>query len=133
MANISSAFGTVTLTAPNKELLIRALEANKRANKDAYYDIDIPLYEGYENHIGETDGKSSITMDFTGAGRWCITTNFGWFWSEIVKEDKALREYLLSAHFEYKDEESGAGFIDTGSYETIWNQTYKKVNAPSRQ
>ena len=48
MANISSAFGTVTLTAPNKELLIRALEANKRANKDAYYDIDIPLYEGYE-------------------------------------------------------------------------------------
>ena len=121
MANISSAFGTVTLTAPNKELLIRALEANKRANKDAYYDIDIPLYEGYENHIGETDGKSSITMDFTGAGRWCITTNFGWFWSEIVKEDKALREYLLSAHFEYKDEESGTGFIDTGSYETIWN------------
>lgn len=121
MANISSAFGTVTLTAPNRELLIRTLEANERANKDAYYDIDIPLYEGYENHIEETDGKASITMDFTGAGRWDITTNFGWFWSEIVKDDKTLSEHSLSAIFEYKDEESGAGFIDVGTYETVWN------------
>ena len=149
MANCSNAFGQVTITALNREFLSQVLKAHILSEERTAYDITLSSLQSVEdvdqylneNIIEESDGKVSINDNFTGTGRWSITNNFEWFWSELLTEHDnypqelkdalpELKNQQLNATFKYKDEESGSQFLGTGTYETVWNPNIQRVENP---
>lgn len=140
MANCSQAFGTVTITVPNRTILFDVLTAHILSNDDSYYDTtfseleDITLVHPYlkDSMVIEPNGNVSVTCSFTGTGRWSMSNNLSWFWSNLLTTNDKYPEALinrlseiknhdLNAAFEYTDEESGIGFLGNGSYETRWD------------
>jgi len=135
MANISSAFGTITLKGDWTDEQIKW-----------YYTFIIGLGNGYYNTIVETDLENVIkekTMNFVGSGRWAYICNLESMhgWIEDISLDtiefinnfgalnqtithaeynlmyvwllKEMNEHHLTVDWEYTDVEGGLGVLQT--------------------
>lgn len=135
MANISSAFGTITLKGDWTDEQIKW-----------YYTFIIGLGNGYYNTIVETDLENVIkekTMNFVGSGRWVymnnlvsmhnwikdinldtieFINNFGGLDRTITYAEynlmyvwllKEMNEHHLTVDWEYTDIEGGLGVLQT--------------------
>lgn len=135
MANISSAFGTITLKGDWTDEQIKW-----------YYIFIIGLGNGYYNTIVETDLENIIkekTMNFVGSGRWTYMCNLESMhdWIEDISLDtieyinnfgaldqtityaeynlmyvwllKEMNEHHLTVDWEYTDVEGGLGVLQT--------------------
>lgn len=135
MANISSAFGTITLKGDWTDEQIKW-----------YYTFIIGLGNGYYNTIVETDLENVIkekTMNFVGSGRWAyicnlesmhgwikdisldtieFINNFGALNQTITHAEynlmyvwllKEMNEHHLTVDWEYTDVEGGLGVLQT--------------------
>lgn len=128
MANISSAYGTVTITADSDQAIRDLLSLHELTEDGATYqtEFESDCNVSFELHTTETeDGKRSLIMDFTGDGRWDITTNFDRFWIALFSENDELttkvKHQSYMVEFNYFDEETGCGFIAEGTYVTAWD------------
>lgn len=137
MANISCAYGYITLTTATKEDLKDFLFLHVLSEKNAYYDTTIegitnlqPTIEDYEyldvlideqkDEETLTDTTYQVTFSFHANGRWNFENNLNWFFDCLEKDYdddaiNALRNNLktqtIKAFFDYTDEEQGCGFI----------------------
>jgi len=135
MANISSAFGTITLKGDWTDEQIKW-----------YYTFIIGLGNGYYNTIVETDLENVIkekTMNFVGSGRWAYICNLESMhgWIEDISLDtiefinnfgalnqtithaeynlmyvwllKEMNKHHLTVDWEYTDVEGGLGVLQT--------------------
>lgn len=135
MANISSAFGTITLKGDWTDEQIKW-----------YYTFIIGLGNGYYNTVVETDLENVIkekTMNFVGSGRWAYICNLESMhgWIEDISLDtiefinnfgalnqtithaeynlmyvwllKEMNEHHLTVDWEYTDVEGGLGVLQT--------------------
>ena len=135
MANISSAFGTITLKGDWTDEQIKW-----------YYTFIIGLGNGYYNTIVETDLENVIkekTINFVGSGRWAYICNLESMhgWIEDISLDtiefinnfgalnqtithaeynlmyvwllKEMNEHHLTVDWEYTDVEGGLGVLQT--------------------
>lgn len=112
MANISYAFGNVTVTSDTLDSVYRFLELQKESEKDAYYNTTLD-----EDSMAVVD-DSSVSVDFTASGRWSFYNNIGWFFSCLKGTD--LENTTFSAVFSYTDEEAGVGLLCESAVTTQW-------------
>lgn len=127
MANISSAYGTVTITADTDQAIRDLLSLHELAEEGVYYSTEFESDGNpyFEMHTTEEDGKRLLALNFTGDGRWDITTNFERFWDTLFREQQPLTTVVkgqsYTVQFDYYDEEAGCAFIATGTYITRWD------------
>lgn len=106
MANLSTAFGTVTITAKNPNILAQFLSLHLKSEEHAYYDttlteikkLDIKEIQQYvkkNSYSSEPDPNYySIKLNFSGTGRWSFVSNINWFFSylkDFNKHDHPLK------------------------------------------
>lgn len=133
MANISSAYGTVTIVADSDQAIQDLLSLHELTEEGAYYqtEFESDCCASFELNATETeDGKRSLMMDFTGDGRWDITSNFARFWDTLFSENNELttkvKQNSYTVQFDYFDEEAGCEFIAEGTYMTQWDAETQK-------
>lgn len=114
MANISSAFGTITITAEGKAKKLEWLI--KETIGTAYYYTELGDLEG---------DKDKLEGNFCGCGRWAFTTNcemfYEWIKHDVENSDRQevkevweeLNDSDWEVMFDFKDEEGGMGVLYT--------------------
>ena len=131
MANMSTAFGTMTINAPNKNILFKILKNHRDEKQDSqfytryYTDLeeieeslsDQDLLNFIEDESVTVNHRTILALSFDAIGRWEYDNNI----RNFVMQDltKNLPESLvlslnpaeryLSGRFEYHDEEDGCG------------------------
>lgn len=150
MANLSSAFGTVVITAPNKQLLfdLLYLHITSETGMTTYdttltdiepFDIEqVTKYvEQYAIQSEENPDATSIKLDFSGTGRWNFRNNIDWFF-DILKPTKGdtpetaelrnhLAKHVFTTEWDVIDSESGANFIHLYEVTTEWDPNTKQT------
>lgn len=122
MANISDAWGDITVEKVGKEFL----EFLKVAQKDGYY----LLVESETDFVPDSDGD--LTLDFATGGRWAYESNLnGYLGGEWMQEDDQKEAYikLLEAlkakggriTVDYKDCDTAMDWMGTGVYEIYYD------------
>ena len=132
MANLSSAFGQITIKAKSIEAIKNLIILQKEFEKNSCYETNLNSFylnehqlekDIIENAIQTGDDYFIYNDDFTATGRWSFESNVRWFLDslEISDEDseqiKQLKEkcqnefYEIS--FDINDEESGCQFIQS--------------------
>lgn len=131
MANPSTAFGTMTINAPNKNILFEILK-NHRTEKQKsefytryYTDLeeieeslsDQDLLNFIEDECVTANHRTILALSFNAIGRWEYDNNIRNFVMQdltknlpeplVLSLDPAER--YLSGRFEYHDEEDGCG------------------------
>ena len=106
MANLSTAFGTVTITAKNPNILAQFLSLHLKSEERACYNttlteikkLDIKEIQQYvkkNSYSSEPDPNYySIKLNFSGTGRWSFVSNINWFFSylkDLNKHDHPLK------------------------------------------
>ena len=106
MANLSTAFGTVTITAKNPNILAQFLSLHLKSEERACYNttlteikkLDIKEIQQYvkkNSYSSEPDPNYySIKLNFSGTGRWSFDSNINWFFSylkDLNKHDHPLK------------------------------------------
>lgn len=142
MANLSSAFGTVTIQAETPELIKQLLQLHEAAEKHVYYETDIEYDETQlESEIEPYEDKYLFETIFTATGRWSFSSNVDWFFSLLTGGyDKELEKHGLidlknevknhdfSVTFSFTDSEPGCAFIDIGTAITEWIASKQKAH-----
>lgn len=146
MANISSAFGQVTIQAPSPELLKKLLIVQSEFEKDAHYDTTIDYNKNEldeQIHKLPNENVYEFSTTFAANGRWSFESNVTWFFdllkypdkipvtptpeeSEIIELKKELRDYNFTVIFNFTDSESGCDFIEKGIATVTWNAAEQK-------
>lgn len=151
MANLSTAFGTTTITAPTKDLLAKFLYLQTKSNEHAYYDTTFDrthnstfdkIKELVKESAIEYSTSATIDLSFTGTGRWVFYNNIAWFFDDLkpdaklewlFEKDEQLRNIVaqlqkekLHATFDVSDSEPGANFITLFEQEIEWNPDQQK-------
>jgi hypothetical protein len=151
MANLSTAFGTVTITAKDPNTLAQFLSLHLKSEERAYYDttlningLDIKEVQQYVNENSYSSKPEpnyySIDLTFSGTGRWSFISNINWFFSCLKNLDKhdhplkrndidtfyleiaqSLSKERLTANWHVTDSESGFDFILVYDIEITWN------------
>lgn len=132
MANLSSAFGQITIKAKSIEAIKNLIILQKEFEKNSCYETNLNSFnlndhqlekDIIENAIQTGDDYFIYNDDFTATGRWSFESNVRWFLDslEILDKDseqiKQLKEkcqnefYEIS--FDINDEESGCQFIQS--------------------
>lgn len=145
MANISNAFGKLTITTDTKETLYNFLLLHKEFEKNAYYytefNTDQISEEELKNMIDtdttEENNIVSYTTTFNALGRWSFQSNVQWL-MDIIKNDydtstatilrDKIKENEITITFRFTDAEQGCDFIETGTASVTWdeeNATYE--------
>lgn len=132
MANLTSVYGTVTLTAKTKDDIVDLLYLHALSEKDTSYDTTIaehydsdPTFENYESiendidnygmDIEETDDSYTITFHFTATGRNAFENNINWFFNclttdfdddAILALQKNLKPQTIDLTFDYNEHDS---------------------------
>lgn len=100
MANLSTAFGTVTITAKDPNVLAQFLSLHLKSEEHAYYNttlteikkLDIKEIQQYvkkNSYPSKPDPNyHSIKLTFSGTGRWSFVSNINWFFSCLKDLDK---------------------------------------------
>ena len=153
MANLSSAYGRISITAESKELLVSFLVLHAFDNRysdyptNIYFDNQIidpslvknddpeDLYRYLMNDIEESD----IELDFTGVGRWNFAFNMENIFSclrlETYPRNKKKPRFLQNladtvVHHDFTiafsgvDMEEGVGFIRKFEFESKYTPYY---------
>lgn len=153
MANLSSAYGRISITAESKELLVSFLVLHAFDNRysdyptNIYFDNQIidpslvknddpeDLYRYLMNDIEESD----IELDFTGVGRWNFAFNMENIFSglrlETYPRNKKKPRFLqnladtvvhhnFTIAFSGVDMEEGVGFIQKFEFESKYTPYY---------
>lgn len=118
MANISDAFGEVTIEKVGQEFL----DFLKIAQKDGYY----LLVDGDLDYAPDSDGD--LSFDFSSGGRWAYANNLdgylGGEWMNSDEEKEAHAKFLEAIEkkkgkitIDYTDGDMGLEWIGTGVYE----------------
>lgn len=131
MANLSTAFGTMTINTPNKDILFKILKNHRDEKQDSqfytryYTDLeeieksfsDQDLLNFIEDESVTVNHRTILALSFNAIGRWEYDNNI----RNFVMQDltKNLPESLilslnpteryLSGRFEYHDIEDGCG------------------------
>jgi hypothetical protein len=151
MANLSTAFGTVTITAKDPNTLAQFLSLHLKSEERAYYGttfningFDIKEVQQYVNENSYSSKPEpnyySIDLTFSGTGRWSFISNINWFFSCLKNLDKhdhplkrndidtfyleiaqSLSKERLTANWHVTDSESGFDFILVYDIEITWN------------
>ena len=133
MANISEAYGAVTVTAPTADILATFICAKIRREQTAAYpttvepwfDVFIPVYRTFDkdvwfdiaktyvknNAVITEQGVSVANQFFIADGRWRVYNNLKWFFSDVVTGGTpVIKEWVdvlqastLTATFNYTD------------------------------
>lgn len=138
MANISNAFGTVTLTTDTKETLYNFLLLHKEFEKDSYYYTEFDTDKNSENELKdlienntiEENNQVSYTTTFIALGRWSFESNVRWLMDTIKNDyntstaselrDK-IKQHEITITFQFTDAEQGCDFIGTGTASATWD------------
>ena len=151
MANLSTAFGTVTITAKNPKILAQFLSLHLKSEERAHYgttltDINKLNIKEVQQYVKKNSYPSkpdpnyySINLTFSGTGRWSFISNINWFFSCLKNLDKhdhplnnnidplylemaqSLSKERLTANWHVTDSESGCDFISVYDMEITWN------------
>lgn len=132
MANLSSAFGQITIKARSIEAIKNLIILQKEFEKTSCYETNLNSFYLNENEFNKQIKEHSIQTgdnyfvykdDFTATGRWSFESNVRWFLDSLEFSDedseqtKQLKEkcqnefYEIS--FDINDEESGCQFIQS--------------------
>ena len=137
MANLSTAFGTATITANSVGHLANLLDLHNATNQGL---IEFPILLPYSRdeilRLVETtatkhsDDTVSITLEFNGTGRWNIGNNLEEYFGFLTSptKDSKLNELLREAtsvpykiRWFVKDSEQGLGFIEVYRKTIFWD------------
>ena len=139
MANISSAFGTVTIQAQTPELIKKLLQLHTEVEKNAHYDTTIEYEENELDtniyHIPHED-QYEFEAPFYASGRWTFESNVNWFFSSLkgnydeefkkfnenlIQLKNKIKEHDFTVIFNFTDSESGCDFIHKGIATVEWS------------
>ncbi|MBC1212424.1 hypothetical protein [Listeria booriae] len=118
MANISNAFGTITIPAQMVEehpqeliLLIKLIE--KELSR---FDYNTILSDDYAQVCADIQNATSpheLVLDFTGSGRWAYDNNVHAFFEWLLPENATIDDYSwLISLFDNKDATLTFSFLD---------------------
>lgn len=152
MANLSSAYGTCTLTCPTKKL-DSILELLSKTQNEFYYNLGLYELDNYQKDPEETKKQLTIqpstipnknifpvllfsTIEFalSGFGRWTFENNIRGF-IEGVQSDEALNPLLnaieqtdqpIELYFDFIDYEPGCEVFYTAQIKIIYDPEEKK-------
>ena len=132
MANISSAFGQITIKAKSIEAIKNLIILQKEFEKTSEYETNLNSFDLneyqlekdiFENAIQTSDGYFIYEDNFNAYGRWSFESNVRRFLDSLEFEDndseeiKKLKEQCqkekYEIQFDINDEESGCQFICT--------------------
>ena len=132
MANISSAFGQITIKAKSTEAIKNLIILQEEFERTSHYETELSAFhlneyelekDIIENAIETKDGYFIYEDNFTASGRWSFESNVRWFLDSLEFEDndskeiKKLKEQCqkekYEIQFDINDEESGCQFICT--------------------
>ena len=141
MANLSTAFGTATITANSVGHLANLLDLHNATNQGL---IEFPALLPYSRDeilrlveatsTKHSDDTVSITLEFNGTGRWNINNNLEEYFDFLtdLTGDSKLNELLREAavvpykvRWFVKDSECGFGFIEVYRKTIFWNAEEK--------
>ena len=106
MANLSTAFGTVTITAKTTDILAQFLSLHLKSEEFVGYNTtltdinklnikEVQQYVKKNSYSSEPDPNYySIKLNFSGTGRWSFDSNINWFFSylkDLNKHDHPLK------------------------------------------
>jgi len=114
MANISTASGYVRFEADTREVVQLLMEALKPMSKGFTYFTDFR----WGDDEWPNDEGTSVSVGFTGFGRWAFCENVKWV-PGIVKGEKVpeLERERWAIRWDFSDMESGSDFC--GNYEIL--------------
>lgn len=136
MANISDAFGTVTIGTDDLNNLATFLYLQQKSNQNAYYDTTLELeidkittlekiQKYVNNYHHKKDGQYYVSLSFDATGRWTFENNAEWFFKSVFQETDALVDTIKTkafyATFEFLEEESGFAFIADSTIDIKWD------------
>lgn len=130
MANISNAFGQITIKAKSIEAIKNLIILQKEFEKTSCYETNLDSFK-LNNHQLEKDIKDNALHtdnnyfiyddNFNATGRWSFESNVSWFLDSLEFEDsdseelRKLKEQCkkqkYEIHFDINDEENGCQFI----------------------
>lgn len=132
MANLSSAFGQITIKAKSIEAIKNLIILQKEFEKTSCYETNLDSFK-LNNHQLEKDIKDNALHtgdnyfiyndNFTASGRWSFESNVSWFLDSLEFEDNDSEEIrklkekckkeTYEIQFDINDEEGGCQFIET--------------------
>ena len=100
MANMSDAFGEITIYAASVDVLIDLIQCHLKYEEGAYYSTSLDLFEDVspenrteiikiveENYeLDATTHDAMLVSDFTATGRWSFQSNIGWFFGCLTED-----------------------------------------------
>lgn len=100
MANMSDAFGEITIYAASVDVLIDLIQCHLKYEEGAYYSTSLDLFEDVspenrteiikiveENYeLDSTTHDAMLVSDFTATGRWSFKSNIGWFFGCLTED-----------------------------------------------
>lgn len=141
MANISEAYGYMTIKAATLDEIETILELHDRGQEGVCYDIMITLSDLDEPIdravFNEETSQYELELDFTGNGRWNFINNVEQFIPTILKMDDEdeLSNVSFQAEFNFKDAEPGCNFIYEATilvgYDAKSGKVYKQTLSES--
>lgn len=150
MANMSDAFGNITIYAASVDVLIDLIQCHLKYEEDAYYSTSLDLFENVspENRaeiikiveknyeLDSTTHDAVLVSDFTATGRWSFKSNIGWFFGCLTEDyskhpniDEAqsrAKATDITVEFDFTDGESGSDFIQDGETSINWDAKNQK-------
>ena len=93
MANMSDAFGNITIYAASVDELVDLIQCHLKYEEGAYYSTSLDLFEDVspednsairklveENYKLDFNTHDAVLIsDFTATGRWSFKSNIGWY------------------------------------------------------
>ena len=132
MANLSSAFGQITIKAKSIEAIKNLIILQNEFEKTSCYETNLNSFHLTENELNKQIKEHSIQTgddyfiyndDFTATGLWSFESNVRWFLDSLEFSDadseqtRQLKEKcqneFYEIHFDINDEESGCQFIQS--------------------
>ena len=132
MANLSSAFGQITIKAKSIEAIKNLIILQKEFEKNSHYETNLNSFclnehqlekDIIENAIQTGDNYFIYEDNFNATGRWSFESNVSWFLDSLELSDadsekvKQLKEKcqneFYEIQFDINDEEDGFQFIQS--------------------
>lgn len=150
MANMSDAFGEITIYAASVDVLIDLIQCHLKYEEGAYYSTSLDLFEDVspenrteiikiveENYeLDSTTHDAMLVSDFTATGRWSFQSNIGWFfccltedyskYPNIDESQSRAKATDITVEFDFTDGESGSDFIQYGEVSINWDAKNQK-------
>lgn len=149
MANMSDAFGNITIYAASVDVLIDLIQCHLKYEEDAYYSTSLDLFENVspenrteiikiveENYeLDPTTHDAVLVSDFTATGRWNFKSNIGWFFGCLTEDysnpyigeaQSRAKVTDITVEFDFTDGESGCDFIQDGETSINWDAKNQK-------